>query len=193
MDALLASGQSSPRVAVPKLNRDPISSLRPWPVTVTLGGRDWDIPAMPAADWLVILMTDELDPDDVFPGLLSSEDAADVEDFLSSGVITLEQMYDIVRDIVATATARQWWVGLRLILLARDSWNNIGAQLILKQVDASKVSLSAWLDTVLLTLLNSMDPKDVAMFTMQLEAPPEGEELPAEDMEMSAGAFLSMG
>jgi hypothetical protein len=184
---------SEARITVPKLNRDPVASLRPWPVNVTLGSREWQIPALPAADWLSVLMTDELDPDDVFPGLLTFSDASAVEDLLASGDIKLEEMYDTVRDIIATATARQWWVGLRLILVARDSWNNVGAQLILQHVDAAQLSLAAWLDTVLLTVLNSMDPKDVAMFTMQLEAPPEGEELAVEDMEMSSDAFLSMG
>jgi len=38
-----------------------------------------------------------------------------------------------------------------------------------------------------------MDPKEVTMFTMRLELAPETEETPAEELEMSADAFLAMG
>jgi hypothetical protein len=180
------------QVQVPHFNKDPVWSLRPWPVTVHLGHRDWTIPALPAADWLTALMQDPLDPDDIFPGLLCREDQDSLEEALVLGDITVEEMYDAVLDIISTVSARSWWITLRLTFLARDSWDNLGAELILKGVDPERLSISAWLDAFLLVVLRNIDPKRAAAFTMQLEVPPEGESMPEEDMEMSADAFLSM-
>lgn len=183
----------SSSVVVPHLNRDPVSSLKPWPVTVTLAGVDWVIPALPAADWLAILMAENPDPDDIFPGLLVSDDEQQLEDLLVSGRVTVDDLYEMVLEILEIASGRRWWVALRLIQVATQSWDNIGAELTLSHVDATVLSLAAWLDVLMLTILKTMDPQRVPMFTMQLEDPPMGEGTAIENMEMSADSFLSMG
>jgi len=191
------SAPSSPstdsgRFTVPSLNLDPIQSMRPWPVVVTCCGRDVEIPALAAVDWLVILAAPEPHLDDIFPGLLEPEDADWVEEQILAGKLGLSDFQDLLYGIVETASARKWWVTLRLVDLARRSWDAIGAEMLLRGVDAAVVSLSAWLDILLITVLRNMDPKDITMFTMRLEAPPEGEQEP-EEMEMSRSAFMALG
>jgi len=183
----------SDRVTVPHLNRDPVWSLRPWPVTVRMAHTEWTIPALPATDWLAVLMSESIDPDDILPGLLNDDEAFALEELLSQGVLSIPEVYDTCTDIIEKVSGRNWWVALRLIFIARESWDNVGAELILRRVDANTLSLSAWLDALFLTLLKTMDPKQVPMFTMQLEAPPEGEKAPEQVFEMTAEAFLSMG
>jgi len=178
----------SGRVAVPKLNKDPVQSLKPWPTVVTVHGQEYEIPAMMATDWLALLMKEDFDPVDLFIELLP-----DSESLLFDGTLSVEELYDLVTDLVSLVSGRYWWVALRLIGLARDHWDVLGAKMILKQVDPSQLSLSAWLDALLLVTLAEMDSKDVTMFTMRLEAVPETETVPEAELEMSADAFLAMG
>lgn len=196
--AVRRSGPSTPtpdsgRITVPTLNLDPIQSMRPWSVVVTCCGQDVEIPALPAVDWLVILMSVEPQLDDVFPGLLSPEDADWVEEQIVAGNLGLTEFQSLLSDIIETVSARRWWVTLRLVDLARRSWDAIGAEMLLRGVDASVISLSAWLDILLITVLRNMDSKDVTMFTLRLEAPPPEAETKPEELEMSRSAFMALG
>lgn len=179
-------------VTVPRLNRNPILSLRPWPVVITVGGEEFTIPPLPAADWLAALMSEAFSLDDLFPGLLDDEDHDRAVAVLLSDMHELEQFHRLTLDIVELASGRSWWVALRLIGAAVGSWDVIGAELILKQVDPERLSLAAWLDAVLLVMLRSMEEKDITMFTLKLEAPPPEAQEEAEEMTMSREAFASM-
>lgn len=182
-------GSDSGRINVPKLNQDPIQSLRPLSVIVTVGGKEFEIPPMSAADWLTLLMTPDMDLSDVFPGLLPEDQ---MEHMLFDSDLSLEDISELATGIIATVSARSWWVALRLIDVARNSWDVIGAEMTLKGVDAERLSLSSWLDVLLLVLLRNMDAKDVPMFTMRLEAPPLHLEDQVEEPTMSAAAFMAM-
>jgi hypothetical protein len=176
-----------PQVVVPKLNTDPIWSLQPWPIEVLLGGQEYTIPALAAVEWLAYLMQPQPDLDglilDFFP---------DSEELLFSDRLNVDELYDTILDLIATVCARSWWVALRQISIARASWHILGPMM-LEAVDAREVSIAAWLDVLLIKMLNSMDPKDATLFTSRLEAPPIGEVTePMEEMEMDRGAFLSL-
>lgn len=146
---------------------------------------------MPAVDWLAILMTDSLQLDDIFPGLLSADDTDFVEEQIILGRLGMTEFQALVLDIVETVSARKWYVTLRLVDMAKRSWDAIGAEMLLRGVDATHVSLSAWLDILLITVLRNMESKDVPMFTMRLEAPPDEDKEP-EEMEMAASDFLAL-
>lgn len=188
-----ASAPDSGRITVPKLNRDPIQSLCPLPIIVRVEGHDLEIPAMTAAEWLTVLMVESLELDDIFPGLLGEDDIDLVEELIISGVLGLGEFHELVLSIIEVASARPWWVTLRLIEAARGSWDILGGEMGLRGVDATRLSLSAWLDILLLTIIRSMEQKDVQMFTLKLEAPPPQAQQDAEQsMEMPAAAFLAM-
>jgi hypothetical protein len=184
--------ESSGRVTVPKLNRDPVQSLCPFPVEVTVAGHDYLIPALPASVWLSVLMADDLDLSDVFPGLLDEQDMELFEDSVISGQVTLEELEEVILGVIETASARRWFVALRLIEVAKSSWDVLGAELGLRGVDAAQVSLSQWLDILLILALRNMEEKDVQMFCLKLEAPPEGTQDAEPEMEMSESAFMAM-
>lgn len=174
-----------PHVTVPKLNKDPIWSLKPWPVVIEMHGVTLEIPALPAVDWLVVLMQSELTLDDFIDELIPN-----AEDMLFRDELDLEELYEVCLEIISAASARPWWVALRLIGVARDSWNVLSGEML--RVDATRMSLSGWLDVLLLTILGNMDPKDTTMFSMRLEAPPADVDIKPEELEMAAGDFLRM-
>ena len=183
-----APSTDSGRVHVPKLNQDPIWSLKPWPAVVTIDHQNFEIPAMPAADWLAVLMKPELSLDEFLFELVPG-----IEDLILTTQASLDELYTVCLDLITLISARHWWVTMRLIGVARESWDVLGGEMALRHVDATQLSLSAWLDVLLLVTLRQMDPKDVTMFTMRLEAIPEDESVPEQEMEMSASAFLAMG
>lgn len=160
---------------------------------VRLGPQEWTIPALPASDWLAVLMVEDIEPDDIFPGLLEQSDADRVEDLLTSGEMSLDDIYEAFFDIIEAVSSRYWWVALRLIHIAFDQWHVLGPDMVMRGADANQLSLSAWLDSLTVTVVQGMKREQVTTFTMQLEAPPVGETIPEEDMGMSADAFLSMG
>ena len=187
----VSDSSTSSATPVPKLVQEPTSSLQPWPVIITLASHEVTIPALSAAEWLAVLMVGEkLWIEDVLPGLLGEDDAKLVEDALYDGSLDLVDLHETGLKVVEFASGRPWWVSLRVIEAARANWDLMGAELMLHGIDASRVSLSAWIDvsTVLMTRL--MKPEDATMFLMQLEAAPEGEAAP--EPEVSAAQFLSM-
>ena len=176
------------RVPVPHLNRDPVWSLRIWPVTFAVGGVEFEVPAMSAAEWLTLLMVKTPDVEgliELVPGL---------DEAIYTEQVPIQEAYEVLPDVIGAACGRDWWVGLRLIATALDHWDLIGGQMILKGVDPTTISLSAWLDAFLLTLLRSMEDADANRFLLQLESrPPEVHGEPhTEQFEMSAGQFMSM-
>ena len=96
-------------------------------------------------------------------------------------------------DLLEEASGRHWWITMRLVSIARNEWERVGADLLLANVDPEKLSLAAWLDAFTLLLIRSLKPEDANMLMMQVEMVPEGETLPDEEMEMSAEQFLSFG
>lgn len=176
---------SDTRVNIPKLNKDPIWSLKPWPVIIEVHGQRLEIPALPAVDWLVVLMQDDLNLDDFIDELLP-----EAENMLDVSELDLEELYKICLEVITAASGRSWWIALRLIGVAKDSWHILSGEML--KVDATRMSLSGWLDVLLLAILNNMDPKDTTMFSMRLEAPPPEADVQPEEMEMAASDFLKM-
>lgn len=181
---------------MPVTNKDPVWSLRPWPVEVDMGSQTFTVPAVPAIEWLKFL----LEPEPDLIGLVN-ELMPDLEEFFYDNDILLTDFYGKVLEVLATASARSWWIALRVICTARDNWHIVGPNLMIYGIDANSVSLAAWLDIALFILIENIDPKNVTMFTSQLEVPPpdnvlEGTttEAPAaiESMTMDHRAFMAM-
>ena len=185
-----SSPEAQTQVTIPKTVTDPVWSLRPWPVSVRVVGTMFEIPALPAADWLTILMTENPDLDDIFPGLLDEEDQDIVTEAMLDGA--LEETFSVCLDIITAVSGRPWYIAMRLIEVARNSWQVLGAEMLLKKVNAEELSLSGWLDVLLLLIMRNIDPKEATMFTMRLEAPPADVEVEQPELEMSVGSFMSM-
>jgi len=179
-------------VTVPNTVTDPVWSLQPWPVSVTFAGHLFEVPAVPAVDWLQHLMSPDADPLDAFPGMLSDGDQELINDALLDGAVSMDDVYETCLNVITNVSGRPWWVTLRLVEVAKQSWHSLGAEMLLRGVDATKLSLSGWLDVLLLLIMRNIDPKDAMMFTMKLEQVPP--ELAAEqkEPEISRSDFMAM-
>ncbi len=179
-------------VLIPRHTQDPVWSLRPWPVELELAGRVWVFRAVPAVDWLAVLM----DPQPDLERLLI-ELCPEGMDLLFNPTVEPDDLYRSLLDVIETVASRRWWIALRLIGVVRINWNTLGVELMEAGIDADRLSLSAWLDASLAITLRCMDPKETTLFVSRLEMPPpsemEAEQERVEDMEMSVEQFLSMG
>lgn len=182
---------SAGQIQLPSLVTDPVWSLKQWPVVMEVAGQDLTIPAMCAADWLHVLMSDSFITDDVFPGMLGEEDRQYVEGLLHHGNLALDDSRELGLEIVSQVSGRPWWVALRLISVARSSWDALGGDMV-KKADASTVSLAAWLDALFLLMVRAIEDSKRTMFLMKLEMAPEGWGPKPEELEISGDAFLAM-
>ncbi len=170
---------------VPEFNRNPARSLWPAPVGFTVAGQDYEIPPVPAADWLNTLMQ-QWTPDDL------------LLDLLPDGIQVVlkmepEDVEPLVLELIEEASGRDWWVALRLLGAIKGGWNVLGPEMILQGVDPQRLSLAGWLDAMTLLMLRAMNKDDHAMFLAQVELPPaEVREEVAEEMEMSRDQFMSL-
>jgi len=156
-------------------------------VDLELAGKTYTFPAVPAVQWLAQLMQDDLDPDQIILELCQ-----DGYELLLDEDLGAEDLYHALLDVIGQVSGRKWWIALRLIGVVKANWNVLGAEMFYRHIDPTVLSLSAWLDVMLVLTIRAMDAKDVSMFTSRLELPPPGETIPEEEMEMSADQFLSM-
>lgn len=184
--------QAPPPVTVPKVVTDPIWSLRIWPVTFTVAGQDFTIPEVSAAGWLESLMSGDFDLMVMVEDLLPPQDMERLRDLLWAGALNLMELDDLLSEVLNAVTGRPWYVALRVISVVQTHWDFLGADLALRGVRADTISIAAWLDVALLTILNNIDPEKATMFTSQLEMPPPGATVKPETMEITASQFMSM-
>lgn len=177
-------------VQIPGLNLDPISSLRPHPVDFALGTEEFTVPAMPAVEWLTLLLDSKFSLYDIVPGLLDPEDHGRFAEAAHSVDDDLEVL---ALEVLRTASGREWWVTLRLLAVAKSHWHVLGAEMMRLNLDTSTMSLSAWLDIFTLQFVARLKPENATMVTLQLEMVPEGFEAQRDTMEISEAQFLSMG
>lgn len=153
-----------------------------------------EIPPVPASSWLTYLLTSEPDLDALVNDLMP-----ELEEYYFENDLSYNAMFLQVLDILSSVSARSWWIAFRLISVATNSWHVIGPRLMTSGIDATQISLAAWLDAVLLITMENMEPKHATMFTLQLEAPlPKevmralGTEIEQEEITMDRSAFMAM-
>ena len=132
-------------------------------------------------------MVDPVDLDDVIRVMAVDGERLLFDEDLGS------ELEEACLDVLSLVSGRPWWQAMRLISVASANWNTVGGEMLYRGIFPDQLSLSAWLDVLLLTIIKLMDPKQVTMFTLQLERPPvdviDGE---AQEMEMDRNQFLSM-
>lgn len=154
------------------------------------------VPALVAADWLELLWGDpqELDLDAIFPGLVPEEDQDYINDTLLSGAVSMEQLQRLALDVVTEVSGRPWWVTIRMINIVEARWSILGGNLVLRKIDAERLSLSAWLDALWLTIFDNLPRDKWTMLASMIEASPPtaAETNPMDSMEMSVDEFSNL-
>lgn len=175
---------------IPKTNLNPVWSLCPWPVVLDLPGFTLEIPALPAVYWLQFLMAPE-HPD--LEGMLL-ELMPEVEDYyFSDDGFDADGLNETIDEVVSTVAARPMWKVVALTRMAIDSWDTLGPLMLRNRADPTVLSLAAWLDVLIVTVLENIDKNKATMFTLQLESePPAADGTPAELPATDRNEFFAM-
>lgn len=147
-----------------------------------------EIPALPAADWLEVLMDSRFEFDNLFIELLPDGTKLLLEDWIQP-----EEAEELGLAVLEEASARRWWIAMRLVGAIMDNWDVMGPEATFHNVDANSLSLAAWLDAMMVLIMQRIENSQQSMFVSRLEMPPPGEELDQGDFEMSVEQFMAMG
>jgi hypothetical protein len=147
------------------------AALRPAAVSVELGDWEYEIPSLPATDWLEALLGGWYG---VVPGLLSAEDEISVLRDYRTGAVSKEELLASARAAVEAASGRRWWVAERLISTATNDefWPTIHGSLVLRGVDLDRLSLGGVLNAIYVVMVENMKEDKRHSFDAQLDAPP---------------------
>src|SRR5215510_2289094 len=127
---------------------DLLASLKPWSIEdIFIVDRVYRVPPLPAIDWLTILLDDEVSLFAI-TGLLEPDANEDITEHVIAGRYSREDWEQLTWDLVSIAAGRPWWTTLYLVGNAKhpSSVEVVKGKLALHGVDATKISLSAWLD-----------------------------------------------
>lgn len=172
---------------------DIAASLWPCAVEVQIGDWVYEIPDLPAADWIRAIA--DTDGGAIVPGLLEPEDQRLIWRDFAKGQIDEFDLRDAWRDAVGAAAGRPWWVAARLVLSAtdRDNWPTIHGRLVQRGLDLERASLGGFCDVLhVMALEGCKDESARAQYEFKLTTPPPGvtpEE--AHTATDAAGDFLS--
>jgi hypothetical protein len=126
---------------------DPVASLRCWAIDVELGGRTFEVPALPAADWFPIVLAG--DPVQVLDLLKSTpEDMGQLDEAILAGDITVDEIQDALTDAVEQAAGRSLHAAMVLTVFASQNWSVVNGHLAERGFRWDVMPLGAALDAI---------------------------------------------
>lgn len=156
---------------------DPTASLRSWPLSVTVAGRDYQLQALTGMQWLEILLEDPIDLSLILPGLLSGDEEEELEDAMLEGRLTEGEIRDSCWEIVGAVAGRDWWWAMNLIQSVAAAWMVIWGRLVVSGAHLDTMPLGAILDAMYAICIERMDKQRKESFDRDLERPPAATEL----------------
>lgn len=173
---------------------DPTSSLRPFELVVTLGGRDYTVRAAYADEWLTVLLPEEgVDLSDIIPGMLAEADQDRFNEAVWEGMIPDGEIEDVSLEVLKEVSGRDWWWVLHLLWSATGAWMIVYGRMVSQGIDPTRIPLGAFLDAMYLMCIQNMDKEQRSEFDRMLEKPPPGVEFEeAVDVDAESASFLNM-
>lgn len=154
---------------------DALAALKIWALDVELAGETFVVPARPAAEWFLAILSEDV-PLPLIPGLMDAVAEERIGDMLMDGEVTAELIITRSRELLTEASGRPWWEADRLIRSSAASWHIIGGELTRLGVDLDRVSLAAALNAIYVICVRTMDEKERNKFDIDLRLPPIGVE-----------------
>lgn len=161
---------------------DALAALRIWALEVELAEEVFAVPARPATDWFVAILSEDTALP-LIPGMMSDGAEERITDLLLDGEIDIGLLVQRSRELLTEVAGRPWWEADRLIRSSAASWHIIGGELTRVGVDLDRVSLAAALNAIYVICVRTMDEKERNKFDIDLRMPPIGVEgVKPEDM-----------
>jgi hypothetical protein len=166
-----------------------IATLRCWPVTISLAGSTYTIPAKPALVWILAIHSESWLS--IIPGMLDQSDDR-FDRALDAGLISADECVSAAQNAIAAASGLPWWAAWRLIGVSIEQCG-ISGSLVLAGIDAESVSLGAYVAAIYRIITKGMDKKELAKIDRTISERPAGiatDEL--YDEQVASDAFMNM-
>lgn len=145
---------------------DPLASMRCWAITMTLAGREFEIPALPAADWWPVLS--EGRPTAVLDLLKSGLDDP-INDLLLTGGVGLDELAESLTDVLEEVTGRSLHAAFVLVTVANLQWPLIGGHLAQHGFRWDVQPIGAALDAIYAVVVGNLEDDPRKKFLALLE------------------------
>lgn len=166
---------------------DPVASVRIWSVDLDLGGETFEIPALPAADWVPILMSGRL-----LDVLDLVDDPDRVDRVMVRGDIEPDQIRDAIRSVVEQVSGRDAHTAMVIVQSAALRWEVIGGDLVRSGVRFDQIPLGAALDAIHASIMAHLKPEDREKFQSALRPPEQGDQPSHSERKRAESQFTEM-
>lgn len=159
-----------------------------WEIVVTLGGRDFTIPALPAVEWWPVLI--DLSPSALLD-LISATPDDPVGAMLLTGEVSRDDLETALTDVIEEVTGRSMHAAVVLALVAQAQWPVIGGQLARGGFRWDVQPIGAALDAIYSIVLDGVDEEGRKKFLALLEnetGKPSGRRIEAVNAEFESMA-----
>lgn len=154
------------------MNVDPLASMRCWAITVELGGREFEIPALPAVDWWPIIVAADLHQVINLLRAPAETDDFELDTQLLDGTISAVDLSERLKDAVEEITGRTIQASYVLARVAADRWDVIGGQIAQVGFRWDVQPIGAALDLIYTLVMGGMNEEDGKKFLALLEKNP---------------------
>jgi hypothetical protein len=147
---------------------DPAASMRCWAIELELGGRTFDVPALPAADWWPVLTS--RDPSLILDFVVSTpDDPANLDDLLLAGEVDQDELGQALIDAMEAAAGRSLHVSMVLATVAEMHWASINGALVRRGFRWEEQPLGAALDAIYAEVTARLDEEALGKFEALLD------------------------
>lgn len=147
---------------------DPLASMRCWAIEIQLGGRTFEVPALPAVDWWPVLISGDLGQ--VLDFILSDpDDPSNIDELLLSGTLTREELAEALTDAVEEAAGRSFHAALVIATVAVNHWGVINGTLAQCGFRWDEQPLGAALDAIYAVVVGRLDKEALDKFMAVLD------------------------
>ncbi len=147
---------------------DPAASMRCWAVEITLGGRDYEVPALPAVDWWPVISSGDLTA--ILDLVVSSpDDPFNLDDLLLSGSVDAAELPAALTDALEAVTGRSLHVCIVLASVASMHWASINGALVRRGFRWDVQPIGAALDAIYAEVTGRLEKEDLDRFNDLLE------------------------
>lgn len=141
-------------------------------VGVRCFGRVWVLRDVPASTWMEAAVSTDMAG--IFPGLVESDDAAELYSLWSSEADMATRCTRVSQRALGRAAGREWHFALNLVKEVQGSWTHLNGLLVREGVRSDRVSLADYLDAAYTVFQEKLDKDNLKAFDARLRKMPSG-------------------
>lgn len=142
---------------------DPLASMRCWAIEIELGGRTYEVPALPAVEWWPVLVSADLGQ--ILDFVTSSpDDPLNLDDLLLTGEVSKDELAEALTDALEEAAGRSFHVAFVLATVAASQWPTVNGALVRAGFRWDEQPLGAALDGIYAVVTERLEKDNLDKF-----------------------------